>query len=209
MIKLHHLNKSRSQRIIWLLEELGQDYQIVPYQRDATTNLAPPELKAIHPLGKSPVIEDGGLIITESGAITEHLIEKYAADRLAPVRGTDDFTQYLQWIHFAESSAILPLLLKMFVGKDGAKMNFLDTYADTEIQKVISYFNAELAGKKYLVADTLSGADIMMSFIVEILGNTGAIKHFSNIETYAKQLRTHEGYNRARELEKDYDKSGA
>ena len=128
MIKLHHLNKSRSKRIIWLLEEIGTDYQIIPYQRDNETFLAPPALKEIHPLGKSPVIEDKGLVIAESGAITEYLIDKYASEKLAPLRGTQDYVQYLQWVHFAESSAILPLLLRLFIQRDGCKTTFLEDY---------------------------------------------------------------------------------
>ena len=119
MITLHHLNKSRSKRIIWLLEELGQPYEIKSYQRDSQTFLAPPELKQIHPLGKSPVIEMDGQVIAESGAITEYLIEKYAADTLAPARDSADYVSYLQWLHFAESSAMLPLILRMLVQKDG------------------------------------------------------------------------------------------
>lgn len=123
MITLHHLNKSRSKRIIWLLEELGLEYEVKPYLRDSVTFLAPPELKAIHPLGKSPVIEDNGLVIAESGAITEYLIQTYGAN-LAPKLGTSAYIEYLQWLHFAESSAILPLLLKMFVAKEGQKPTF-------------------------------------------------------------------------------------
>ncbi|MGS0729497.1 glutathione S-transferase, partial [Shewanella sp. 0m-11] len=109
MITLHHLNKSRSKRIIWLLEELGVDYQIKAYQRDSQTFLAPPELKAIHPLGKSPVIEYQQQVIAESGAITQYLIDNHAAGTLAPEKGSPDYVEYLQWLHFAESSAILPL----------------------------------------------------------------------------------------------------
>lgn len=129
MITLHHLNKSRSKRIIWLLEELGEAYEIKSYQRDSQTFLAPPELKKIHALGKSPVIEFDGQVIAESGAITEYLIERFAADRLAPARNSQDHINYLQWIHFAESSAILPLLLRMLVAKDGSKTPFLEGYA--------------------------------------------------------------------------------
>ncbi|MGV2986527.1 glutathione S-transferase family protein [Vibrio sp. E150_011] len=204
MITLHHLNKSRSKRIIWLLEELGVDYQIKPYQRDSVTFLAPPELKSIHPLGKSPVLEDDGLIVTESGAITEYLIDKYGKGSLAPARGTREYTEYSQWLHFAESSAILPLLLKLFVTKDGCKTNFLADYADAETAKVLSYFDQSLAGKTYLVDEQLSGADIMMSFIVENLVNNGAIANFSNLEKYAKQLATHDAFNKADEVEVRY-----
>ncbi|MFA0087825.1 glutathione S-transferase family protein [Vibrio sp. 10N.261.51.F12] len=204
MITLHHLNKSRSKRIIWLLEELGVDYQIKPYQRDSVTFLAPPELKSIHPLGKSPVLEDDGLIVTESGAITEYLIDKYGKGSLAPARGTREYTEYSQWLHFAESSAILPLLLKLFVTKDGCKTNFLADYADAETAKVLSYFDQSLAGKTYLVDEQLSGADIMMSFIVENLVNNGAIANFSNLEKYAKQLATHDAFNKANQVEVRY-----
>lgn len=201
MIKLHHLNKSRSKRIIWLLEELGVNYSIIEYQRDSQTFLAPPELKAIHPLGKSPVIEDDGLIIAESGAITEYLINKYSNGQLAPEKSTADEVEYSQWIHFAESSAILPLLLKMFVHKDGCKTNFLADYADAETFKVISYFNDSLANKRYLVANKLTGADIMMSFIVELVANSGQLANFPNISTYAKQLATHPAFQKAENIE--------
>ncbi|MFK3864581.1 glutathione S-transferase family protein [Pseudoalteromonas rhizosphaerae] len=205
MIKLHHLNKSRSKRIIWLLEELDVDYEIVAYQRNSETFLAPDELKAIHPLGKSPVIEDNGQIIAESGAITDYLISKYGNGKFAPSRDSKDYIDYQQWLHFAESSAILPLLLKMFVQKDGAKTQFLEGYADAETAKVISYFNDRLEGKRYLVGDSLTGADFMMSFIVEIVKNAGQLTHFKNLVKYDEQLQTHEKFHSANELESKYD----
>lgn len=208
MIKLHHLNKSRSKRIIWLLEELGVDYEIIPYQRDAGTFLAPPELKQIHPLGKSPVIEDNDLIISESGAITEYLIEKYGqtvnATVLAPPRESSQYPQYLQWLHFAESSAILPLLLKMFIDKDGCETNFIKQYADTEINNVVAYFDRSLENKRYLVGDALTGADIMMSFIVEIITNNGQLSQYKNIERYATQLASHPAFFKAEIIEQQY-----
>lgn len=201
MIKLHHLNKSRSKRIIWLLEELNVKYEVVAYQRDSVTFLAPAELKSVHPLGKSPVIEDDGIIVAESGAITEYLIDKYADGKFAPKRGTKEHVEYSQWIHFAESSAILPLLLKMFVAKDGCETNFLASYADMEIEKVMSFFDDSLAGKRYLVADQLSGADIMMSFIVEIVKNNGEFNKYQNIAAYAQQLATHSAFAQADNIE--------
>ena len=200
MITLHHLNKSRSKRIIWLLEELGLAYEVKPYLRDAVTFLAPPELKNIHPLGKSPVIEDNGAVIAESGAITEYLIQTYNPN-LAPKAGTPAYIEYLQWLHFAESSAILPLLLKMFVAKDGAKTNFLEGYADVEAEKVISYFEQSLEGKTYLVEERLTGADIMMSFIAEILQNNGMIVNYPNIQHYQAQLATHDKFIKADQIE--------
>ena len=200
MITLHHLNKSRSKRIIWLLEELGLAYEVKPYLRDAVTFLAPPELKNIHPLGKSPVIEDNGAVIAESGAITEYLIQTYNPN-LAPKAGTPAYIEYLQWLHFAESSAILPLLLKMFVAKDGAKTNFLEGYADVEAEKVIGYFEQSLEGKTYLVEEQLTGADIMMSFIAEILQNNGMIVNYPNIQRYQAQLATHDKFIKADQIE--------
>ncbi|MDN3616833.1 MAG: glutathione S-transferase family protein [Vibrio gallaecicus] len=201
MITLHHLNKSRSKRIIWLLEELGVDYQIKPYQRDSVTFLAPPELKAVHPLGKSPVIEDNGVVITESGAITEYLIDKYGAGKFSPNRGTSEYVEYSQWLHFAESSGILPLLLKVFVLKDGCETNFLNDYADIETSKVMSYVNDSLEGKTYLVAEQLTGADFMMSFIIEILEANGSMHLYPNIELYAKQIQSHATYHKANAIE--------
>lgn len=203
MIKLHHLNKSRSKRIIWLLEELGCDYQLIPYQRDAQTSLAPAALLEVHPLGKSPVIEDGDHIIAESGAITQYLIDTYGAARLAPAAGSDDYLRYLEWLHFAEGSAMLPLLLKMFIKRDGCKTNFIDGYAQHEIEKIGLYINSKLTKRRYLVGDTLTGADIMMSFVVEILAR-GDLTKLPNIAQYLTQLNTHAGYRRAGELEAEH-----
>lgn len=205
MITLHHLNKSRSKRIIWLLEELGQAYQIQAYQRDPQSSQAPESLKAVHPLGKSPLLEDNGLVIAESGAITQYLIDQYASERLAPVRGTSDYAQYLQWINFAESSAMVPLLLRMFLQKDGAKTNFLEDYAQTEAAKVLGYVNSELEGKRYLVGDRLSGADIMMYFVVDAVEQSGMLTFFPALEAYLKQLRTHAGCQKAEQLEAELD----
>jgi len=206
MIILHHLNKSRSKRIIWLLEELNVEYQIKPYQRDSVTFLAPPELKSIHPLGKSPVLEDNNLIVSESGAITEYLIDKYGNGKLAPKRTTEAYVEYSQWLHFAEGSAMLPLLLKMFVKKDGCKTNFIADYADAETLKILTYFNQCLEGKTYLVGEQLTGADIMMSMIVETLVANGSIEHFPNLRRYAKQLSTHKAFHKADEVEAKYSK---
>ncbi|EHA1124861.1 glutathione S-transferase family protein [Vibrio navarrensis] len=204
MITLHHLNKSRSKRIIWLLEELGVEYQIVPYQRDSVTFLAPPELKAIHPLGKSPVLEEDGQVIAESGAITEYLIGKDAAERLAPAKESKEYIEYLQWLHFAESSGMLPLLLKVFLLKDGAETKFLAPYADSEISKILSYVEQSLQGKTYLVAEKLTGADIMMSFIVEITAQFGLLAHYPNLARYGETLAAHPCFQKAQALELQY-----
>ena len=115
MIVLHHLNNSRSQRILWLLEELGAPYEVKFYSRDAVTNLAPPELRTVHPLGKSPVVADGDLVIAESGAIVDYLVRKHGADGFAPPPGTIAHEAYLEWLHYAEGSAMLPLMINLYV----------------------------------------------------------------------------------------------
>ncbi|USE02778.1 glutathione S-transferase [Vibrio sp. SCSIO 43133] len=205
MIKLHHLNHSRSKRIIWLLEELGLDYEVVPYQRDSVTFLAPPELKSVHPLGKSPAIELDGQIITESGAITEYLIERFSADQLAPARQSPIYADYLTWLHFAESSAMLPLLLNVFLAKEPAETAFLSSYADMEQNKVLDYVNQRLEGKRYLIEDRLTGADIMMSFVVDVVTNLGVISQYANIQRYSEQLEKNPNYQKAIEIERQHN----
>ena len=119
MLVVHHLNNSRSQRILWLLEELGAPYEINAFQRDATTNLAPPELEAVHPLGKSPAITDEGHTIAESGAIVDYIVRKHGGGRLAPTPETWDHESYLAWLHYAEGSAMLPLMMNLYLMRLG------------------------------------------------------------------------------------------
>ena len=133
MLKVHHLNNSRSQRILWLLEELGTPYEIVKYQRMSPMPLAPPELKEIHPLGKSPVITDGDKTIAESGAIVEYVIDRYGNGRLRPKHGTDEYWKYVEWMHYAEGSAMLPLLLALYAGLLGDGAALLRPRIDGEI----------------------------------------------------------------------------
>lgn len=199
MITLHHLVQSRSLRVLWLLEELGEPYELKSYLRNPGDSLAPEELKAAHPLGKSPVIEIDGLVLAESGAITEYLIDRFAPERLAPARGTPEFAEYLQWIHFAESSIMVPLLLKLFVEKDGGQMNLLPRYAESELKKLLAYLNAALEGRRYLVADKLSGADFMLGLTVQRLLGEGV--SMPNFKAYAAQLMTHASLQRALEIE--------
>lgn len=201
MITLHHLNKSRSLRTLWLLEELGEPYEIKTYLRRADNSLAPDELKAVHPLGKAPVITLDGQVLAESGAITEYLIDRYAPERLAPARDSFDHARYLQWMHFAESSLMLPLLLKLFAEKDGAQMNFLPAYAQAEAGKVLGYLNQALEGQKYIVADKLTGADMMLSFAVQSTLGAGLGDAFPNLGPYWAQLKTHPSLQRALAIE--------
>src|ERR1700761_7292819 len=160
MIVVHHLENSRSQRILWLLEELGLKYEIRRYARDPQTRLAPPELKTVHPLGKSPVITDGKLTVAESGAIIEYLIRRYGPHKLMPSEHGDDFVSYLQWMHFAEGSLALPLLLALYVGRLGDAGAPLQPRIQSEIANHFLYIEQSLAGREFLVGKSLTGADI-------------------------------------------------
>ncbi|MGP5645912.1 glutathione S-transferase family protein [Psychrobacter celer] len=208
MIRLHHLNQSRSLRTLWLLEELGVAYEIVSHQRDATTHLAPDSLKAVHPLGKSPVIEMDGQLYSESGAITELLIERFAPKRLRPATDSSDYGYYLQWIDFAESSLMLPLMLELFIKKAGVNDNeFLNDYIDIEKTRLFEYLDASVAGKSFIVGDKLSGADFMLSFDLIILAKRQKLDAYPNIRQYAKQLARLDSYQRAMQLEAKYDET--
>ncbi|WP_202732600.1 glutathione S-transferase family protein [Acinetobacter pittii] len=205
-IILHHLNASRSFRILWLLEEINQPYELKSYFRDKATNLAPQELKNIHPLGKSPVIELNGKVITESGAIVEILIEKFAP-QLMPAKDSDSYFDYLQWVHFSESSAMVPYLLNIFNSielKNGTQLKFLDQYAHTELDKVFSYLDQQLVGKKFLVGNSLTGADFMIGFVVYGLINSLNIRSkYLNIEQYVKGLENLESWQKAMSIEQN------
>ena len=205
MITLHHLNQSRSIRILWLLEEIKQPYILKRYYRDSKTHLAPKELKQVHPLGKSPVIELDGKMIAESGAIIELLIQKFAP-HLAPELNDPDYADYLQWIHFSESSAMLPYLLTMFNGievQQGTKLVFLERYAQAEFDKVFGYVNDYLAGKDFLVANRLTGADFMMGFVLHgVIYTMQQGEKYPNIKRYVDGLSHLQSWKRAAEIEK-------
>jgi glutathione S-transferase len=199
MITVHHLNNSRSQRILWLLEELGVPYQIKHYQRDATTRLAPPELKQVHPLGKSPVIEDDGVKVAESAAITDYLIRKYGKDKFQPVENSPDYTSYQQWLHFAEGSAMLPFLLSLYVGRLGEAGAPLQPRINSEILNHLSYMNQSLEGKDWFVANKLSGADFMLSFVADILQGRGMLDAFPNLKRFAEKIQARPAWKKALE----------
>ncbi|WOE31008.1 MULTISPECIES: glutathione S-transferase [unclassified Acinetobacter] len=205
-IILHHLNESRSFRILWLLEQIKQPYELKTYLRDKKTILAPEELKSIHPLGKSPVIELDGKVIAESGAIVEILIQKFAP-QLRPDQDSDSYIAYLQWIHFSESSAMLPLLLKIFnsvESKHGTQLKFIDQYAEVELDKVFSYLDQQLKNKKFLVNNQLTGADFMMGFVVyNLIKYLGSRSKYSYIEQYLKNLEALESWKQAMIIEKN------
>src|SRR5712671_685511 len=171
MLTLHHLNNSRSQRILWLLEELGTPYEIVKYQRMEGIPLAPPELKAVHPLGKSPVITDAGKTIAESGAIIEYVLERYGNGRMRPKPGTDEHWKYVEWMHFAEGSAMTPLLLALYCSLLGEAAAMLGPRVDSEIANHLGYMQDGLGDRPFFVGNDLTGADIQLLFILEAAGS--------------------------------------
>lgn len=166
MIVVHHLNNSRSQRVLWMLEELGLPYEIKHYERDPDTMLAPPELRAVHPLGKSPVIEDEGRTLSETGAIVEYLVEK-ADGRLGAPAHRDQALRYRFWLHYAEGSLMPPLLLKLVLGRVPVVGKRLAKRVQPMIDRHLDFVEAELSGCPWFAGDALTAADIMMSFPLE------------------------------------------
>jgi glutathione S-transferase len=199
MIVVHHLNDSRSQRILWLLEELGLPYEIKPYQRDAQTRLAPPELKKVHPLGKSPVITDGNRTIIESGAIIDYIIRRHGGGRLQPAPETPAYDEYQQWMHYAEGSAMLPLMLNLYALRLGDAAAPLMPRIEGEIANHLSYIDGALKGRQFLVGDKLTGADIQMSFVGEVAGAFGKRAQYANLDAWTKRLHDRAAYKKALE----------
>ena len=197
MIVVHHLNESRSQRVLWLLEELHLPYEIRHYARDATTRLAPPELKAVHPLGKSPVLEEAGLTLIESGAIVDYLIRRHGNGQLQPSPNTADFEVYNQWLHYAEGSAMLPLLLKLYVGRLGEAGAPLAPRIDSELKNHLGYVDAALQGRDWLLGNTFSGADIQMSFVAEAA--RGLRVNYPHMDAWLRRFQQRPAYRRALE----------
>lgn len=211
MITVHHLNNSRSQRVLWLLEELGVPYQIKHYQRDARTMLAPPELKAIHPLGKSPVIDDDGVVVAESGNIVDYLVERYSNGRLAPAAGTPQRLRYNYWLHYAEGSAMLPLLLKLIFGTIArapmpffvkpvaraivAKVN--GEFIDPQLKLHFGYIEGELNRSAWFAGDEFSAADIQMSFPLEAAGARGGDAVGPKTRAFLERIHARPAYQAA------------
>jgi glutathione S-transferase len=215
MLTVHHLNNSRSQRVLWLLEELELPYEIVHYQRDAQTMLAPASLRAVHPLGKSPVVTtDDGLTLAESGAIVETLIERFGNGRLAPAPGTPDAVRYRYWLHFAEGSAMSPLLLKLVFDRiETSKMPFLakpiakaiasktkSAFINPNIVSHLNFMEAELGKSEWFAGDAFTGADIQMSFPVEAAQARGGLDaKRPKLMAYLERIHARPAYMRALE----------
>lgn len=196
-IKMHHLNNSRSQRILWLLEELDVPYEIVHHQRDAVTSLAPPSLTAIHPLGKSPLIEDDGKIVFESAAITEYLCERHNGGHLVPARGTDDHIRYLEWLHFAEGSAMTPILLRLYTSRLGEAAAPLQPRIEQQLESHFQFMADGIQPSGYFVGDGLTGADIMLIFAAEIAVAQGYGERMPKLAAFVKMVHARPQYQAA------------
>jgi glutathione S-transferase len=204
MLTVHHLNESRSQRILWLLEELGLPYEIVFHTRDPKTRLAPPSLTAIHPLGKSPVIVDGDLTVIESGAIIDYVIRRHGEGRLAPDPASADFDRYQQWLHYAEGSAMLPLMLNMYIGRLGEAGAPLHPRIQGEIGNHLSFVNDHLAGREVFVGETLTGADIQMSFVPEVARAMGKLADYPHMAAWIGRMHERPAWKAALEKSGPY-----
>lgn len=198
-IVVHHLNNSRSQRILWLLEELGLDYELRHYQRDAVTNLAPPELKAIHPLGKSPLIEIDGRVIEESGAIVQVLCDRFGGGSWLPAAGTDDALRHLELMHFAEGSAMTPILLQLYTARLGEAAAPLKPRIDEQLAAHFGYIEQILRPSGHFIGDGWTGADVMLSFPAEIAVMQGGGTKFPKLAAFVTAVHARPAWQRARE----------
>jgi glutathione S-transferase len=219
MITVHHLNNSRSQRVLWLLEELGLQYEVKRYQRDAQTMLAPPALRAVHPLGKSPVITDGDLVLAESGAIIEHLADRYGAGKLAPAFGSVERVRYLYWLHFAEGTAQPPLLLKLLFDRIKSKSPLLirpiaraiadralGAYVLPNIARNMDFMESELGRDEWFAGPQFSAADIQMSFPIEALRVRGGLDgKRPRLMAFLDKIHSRPAYRRAVERGGKYE----
>ncbi|HEV3428561.1 MAG TPA: glutathione S-transferase [Paraburkholderia sp.] len=211
MLTVHHLDNSRSQRILWMLEELGVEYEIVEYKRNKDTMLAPPALRAVHPLGKSPVVTDGGLTLAESGAILEYLVERYGNGRFVPPRDTPEYLRYRYWMHYAEGSAMPPLLLKLVASRiANAKVPFFvkpitrkiagsleSEFVDPQLELHFSYIAKELEATGWFADDAFTAADVQMSFPIEAGAKRAGAESKPSIRDYLERIHARPAYQRA------------
>ncbi len=220
MIVVHHLNNSRSQRVLWLLEELGVPYEIERYQRDTRTMLAPPALKKVHPLGKSPVITDAGRTIAESGLILEYLVERYGDGKLAPPPGSEERLRYRYWMHYAEGSAMPPLLLKLVFDRiESGPMPFFirpiargiarqvkQSFITPQLQLHLDYLESELSRGEWFVGNEFTAADIQLSFPLEAAVMRGGLDQSRpRLYAFLQKIHSRPAYRRALERGGQYD----
>jgi glutathione S-transferase len=212
MITVHHLNNSRSQRVLWLLEELEVPYEVKRYQRDATTMLAPASLKAVHPLGKSPVITDGEVTLAESGAIIEYLAGKYAGGRLLPPEGTPERLRCTYWMHYAEGSLMPPLLMSLIFNRvrtspmpffakpiaRGIADKVMNGFVSPQIKLHLDYVEGELGKSAWFAGDAFSAADVQMSFPLEAAASRGGLDASRpKLMAFLERIHARPAYQRA------------
>jgi glutathione S-transferase len=212
MVTVHHLNNSRSQRVLWLLEELSVDYEVRRYERDPKTMFAPASLRAVHPLGKSPVLTENGLTIAESGAIIEYLIERHGGGRLIPPAGTPERLRYTYWLHFAEGSAMTPLLFSLLFGRlprqpmpffvrpiaRGICSKVLETFVEPQLKRQQRFMESELEKSPWFAGEKFTGADIQMSFVVEASAARGGLDYTSpKLMAWLERIHDRPAYSRA------------
>jgi glutathione S-transferase len=197
MIEIHHLNESRSRRITWMLEELELPYEVVQYTRDEKTRLAPSSLSTIHPLGKAPVVRDGDQVLIESGAIIEYLVRKYGKGRFAPAMESPDYNRYIQFLHYAEGSAMLPLMLKLYVSRLGEAGSPLKPRIDSELQNHLGYLDSEIKDREFFVGNELTGADVQLSFVAQVAMRGNGRERYPNLAKFVDRIEARRAYQRA------------
>lgn len=197
MLTLHHLNNSRSQKILWLLEELELPYDIVSYQRDPVTQMGPPALKALHPLGKSPVLDDDGKLLCESGAIAQYLLSQYAAGRLAPDPAGPNQLRFLECLYFAVSAGMNPIMIKVYARAFGLEDGPMDAAATEELERALGYIGTLLGDHDWLIGDLFTAADIQMSFIPELALAVGTAGNHPQIEAWQRRLYARPAFHRS------------
>jgi glutathione S-transferase len=211
MLTVHHLNNSRSQRILWLLEELEIPYDVKRYERDAKTMLAPAALQAVHPLGKSPVVTDGDVTVAESGAIVEYIVETHGKGRLAPPAGTPERLRYTYWLHYAEGSVMPLLVMKLVLSRVPAVVPWLvrpvahrivggieDLYLGPNLQKQLDYMDAELGKHAWFAGAAFTAADVQMSFPVEAAAaRSEALDGRPHLAAFLERIHARPAYQRA------------
>ncbi|BAY15041.1 glutathione S-transferase [Anabaenopsis circularis NIES-21] len=207
MIIVHHLNNSRSQRVLWLLEELGIEYDIKFYERDQKTMLAPTSLREVHPLGKSPVITDAEVTVAESGAIIQYIVERYGNGRLIPESGSKERLRYTYWLHYAEGSAMPPLVMNLIFNRFGtgdSRAN--DAFIAPQIKLHFDYIEAELGKSTWFVGSEFTAADIQMSFPLELVAlQAELISSRPKIQEFIERIHARPAYKRALERGGKYD----
>ncbi len=220
MVVVHHLNNSRSQRVLWLLEELGVPYEVKRYERDAKTMLAPPSLLAIHPLGKSPVIVDGAVTLAESGAIIEYLVDKYGAGRLIPPAGSPERLRYTYWLHYAEGSAMPPLLFRLVFNRIATNpapwpisaiarkiaSTVDNSFITPNLNRHLDYMEAELNARPWFAGEQFTAADVQMSFPLEAAASRGGLNASRpKLMAFLERIHARDAYKRALERGGAYD----